>query len=368
MKMWSAAGLMLAAALVGGCALAPGQHMDTGSLRNDDSDLGSRVDLVQITPKLIAMDQAAAQKVTVPSALLDYRPPAYHIGPGDVLYITVWDHPELTAPAGPQQQIYANGRLVRPDGTLYYPFVGSIKVAGMTLEQLRAYIAQKLATYVEQPQVDINIIKFDSKRVWLNGAFQNPGIQPITVTPLTLAEALGTAKPNPAEADLSDLTLNRDGVDYHLDINALRHSMHGPADIYLKAGDHIFLSYNDHHQIYVMGEVERPQALTFKTSSMSLSQALGEVGGLNQVTSKGKAIYVIRGVADLEKQPAKVFQLNARSAAAFILADNFHLQPGDVIFVGAAGVTRWNRFLSQLLPLTAILRNATGAQNDINSN
>lgn len=368
MKIWSAAGLMLTVALVGGCVLAPGQHMDTGAIKDDGSDFGSRVNLVQITPKLIAMDRATAQKVTVPAPLLDYRPPAYHIGPGDVLYITVWDHPELTAPAGPQQQIYANGRLVRPDGTLYYPFVGSIQVAGMSLEQLRGYIAKKLAAYVEQPQVDINIIQFGSKRVWFNGAFESPGVQPITITPLTLAQALGTAKPNPAEADLSDLILTRDGVDYHLDINALRHGMHGPSDIYLKPGDHVFLSYNDHHQIYVMGEVHQPQALTFKTSSMSLSQALGEVGGLNQVTAKGKAVYVIRGVADLEKQPATVFQLNAHSAAAFILADSFHLQPGDVIFVGAAGVTRWNRFLSQLLPLTAILRNATGAQNDIKSN
>ncbi len=364
MKKLSVAGMMFAVALLGGCALAPGQRMDTGALKDNDSDLGSRVDLVQITPKLIAMDQAAAQQQGVPSALLDYQPPIYHIGPGDTLYITVWDHPELTAPAGAQQQIYANGRLVRPDGTLYYPFVGSIQVKGMTLEQLRAYIAKKLAAYVEQPQVDVNIIKYDSKRVWFNGAFQNPGTQPITVTPLTLAQALGVAKPDPKTADLSDLVLERDGVDYHLDINALRHSMKGPSDIYLKPGDHVFLSYNDHHQIYVMGEVRQPQALPFKTSDMSLSQALGEVGGLNQVTSKGKAVYVIRGVANMEKAPATVYQLNARSPAAFVLADNFRLQEGDVVFVGAAGVTRWNRFLSQLLPLSAILRNAAGAQND----
>jgi polysaccharide export outer membrane protein len=368
MKKWSVAGLLLATALLGGCALAPGQHMDTGALKDNDSDLGSRVDLVQITPKLIAMDQAAATQATVPPALLDYKPPVYHIGPGDTLYITVWDHPELTAPAGPQQQIYANGRLVRPDGTLYYPFVGSIQVSGMTVEKLRAYIARKLAAYVEQPQVDVNIIKYDSKRVWLNGAFMEPGTQPITITPLTLAQALGAAKPNPAEADMSDLVLERDGVDYHLDINALRHSMHGPSDIYLKSGDHIFLTYNDHHQIYVMGEVHQPPALPFNTSSMSLSQALGEVGGLTQVTSKGKAVYVIRGVADMEKQPATVFHLNAHSPAAFVLADNFQLKAGDVVFVGAAGVTRWNRFLSQLLPLSAILRNAAGTQYDASKN
>lgn len=340
--------------------------MNTRALKDKDSDIGSHVNLVPITPKLIAMDQAVDQRQQpIPQALLDYQPPIYHIGAGDTLYITVWDHPELTSPAGSQKQPYANGRLVRPDGTLYYPYVGSVKVGGMTIEQLRAYIAKQLAAYVEQPQVDVNVINFSSKRVWLNGAFVKPGTQPITVTPLTLAQALGEAQPNTEEANMSDLVLERDGVDYHLDINQMRHGLQGASDIYLKPDDHIFLSYNDRHQIYLMGEVRTPRALPFKTADMSLSQALGEVGGLSQLTSKGKAVYVIRGVANLEEEPATVYQLDARSPASFVLADNFDLQPGDVVFVGAAGVTRWNRFLSQLLPLTAILRNAAGAQNDV---
>jgi len=46
--------------------------------------------------------------------LLNYKPDAYRIGANDLLYITVWDHPELTAPSGPQQQLDANGRLVAP--------------------------------------------------------------------------------------------------------------------------------------------------------------------------------------------------------------------------------------------------------------
>lgn len=365
MNRFLATGLLVALAFLSGCALAPGQHMDTHALDADNSDTGSRVDLVQITPKLIAMDRASATAATVPPALLDYRPGAYRIGAGDILYITVWDHPELTAPAGPQQQIYANGRLVRPDGTLYYPYVGSIKVDGLTVEELRAEIADKLKTYIEKPQVDVNIINFASQKVWLNGAFKDTSTQPITVTPLTLAEALGKAQIDPVQADLSDLMLTRDGVDYRLDLDALAHGPHGPADIYLKAGDHLYLSYNDRKQVYLMGEVRQPRALSFKTSNMSLSQALGQVGGLDPTTSKGKAVYVIRGVDNLEQQPATVFQLDAQSPTAFVLADAFKLKPGDVVYVGAADVTRWNRFLSQLLPLSAILRNAAGSQSDL---
>ncbi|MCX7515279.1 polysaccharide biosynthesis/export family protein [Frateuria hangzhouensis] len=365
MSKFSAAGLAIILALLGGCALAPGQHMDTGSLADGQGEAGSRIALVPITPKLIAMENAAPAPPAIPQALLDYRPGKYQVGAGDVLFITVWDHPELTAPSGSQQQIYANGRLVRPDGTLYYPYIGNVTVAGLGLDQVRQVLSKQLAEYVQQPQIDVNVITFASQRVWLNGAFRQTGTQPITVTPLTLAEALGKAQIDTAQADLSELALQRDGVEYHLDLDAMRRGLYGPADIFLKDGDHLYLAYNDRNQVYLMGEVNQPRALTFKTSDMSLTQALGQVGGLDQRTSKGKAVYVIRGVADLEKAPATVYQLDAGSPSALVLADNFKLQPGDVVYVGAAGVTRWNRLLSQLLPLSAILNQSAAARSNI---
>src|SRR5476651_190573 len=113
--------VMLASITLHGCMFSPGQHMDTSQLVRDGSPESSRVELIPITPKLIAMDAASQVRESVPSELLSYTPGGYRVGANDLLFITVWDHPELTAPSGPQQQIDANGRLVRPDGTLFYP-------------------------------------------------------------------------------------------------------------------------------------------------------------------------------------------------------------------------------------------------------
>jgi polysaccharide biosynthesis/export protein len=325
-------------------------------VRGDASD-NSQVELIPITPKLLAMDRAAAQTMAVPPALLAYQTQPYVIGAGDTLYITVWDHPELTSPAGPQQQTLANGRLVRSDGTLFYPYVGTLKVAGMTIEELRQAISSKLAQYVEKPQVDVSVIGYGSQRVLLQGAFVKTDPQPITAVPLTLAQALGTATINTEQANLSGLVLTRDGHDYHLDLDALNSS--------LKPGDRLFLPYNDRQEAYVMGEVTRPIAISFKTTDLTLTQALGRAGGLNETTSKGKAVYVIRGVQDLAQAPAKVYQLDARSPVAFAMADQFKVKPGDVVFVGPAGVTRWNRLLSQLLPVSGLITNAASASYDV---
>lgn len=361
MKKLPLLALVLSAGLLHGCIWAPGQHMSTSDLVRNDKPENSQAELVPITPKLLAMDRASAQATAIPPALLSYQPEPYRIGAGDTLYITVWDHPELTSPAGPQQQTLANGRLVRPDGTLFYPYVGTLKVAGMSIEELRKAISNKLATYVEKPQVDVSVIAYASQRVFLQGAFVKTDPQPINAVPLTLAQAIGTATINTAQASLSDLVLTRDGHDYHLDLDALNGSAGMAPDIYLKPGDRIYLPYNDRQEAYVIGEVVRPMAINFKTSNLTLTQALGRAGGLNQTTSKGKSVYVIRGVEDLEQAPAKIFQLDARSPAAFALADQFKVKPGDVVFVGPAGITRWNRFLSQLLPLSGLISNAASA-------
>ncbi|SHM33978.1 polysaccharide export outer membrane protein [Rhodanobacter sp. OK091] len=348
--------------VVNGCVWSPGQRMSgEGVVRGTPTD-SSQVQLVTITPQLLAGDHAATLSAAVPQELLSYQPEPYRIGPGDTLYITVWDHPELTAPAGSQQQTAANGRIVRSDGTLFYPYIGPVKVAGMTIEEVRQNISTKIAKYVERPQVDVGVVSYNSQHVLLQGAFMKTDPQSITTTPLTLGQAIGAATINADQANMSDLILSRDGHDYHLDLASLNNGQGIAQNIYLKPGDRLLLPYNDTQEVYVMGEVMRPMAVTFRSvADLSLTQALGRAGGLNPVTSSGREVYVIRGAKNLENTPAKVFQLDARSPSAFALGDEFRVKPGDVVFVGAAGVTRWNRFLSQLLPSATLVTSAAAA-------
>lgn len=352
--------------LLQSCAIVPGQHMSERALTNGHSPESGHVQLVQITPEWLAQNQDLSTDTIAPE-LLAYRPEPYHIGVGDTLYITVWDHPELTSPAGTQQQTVANGRLVRSDGTLFYPYVGVLNVAGMTIEDLRKMLAEKLATYIQKPQVDVSVVGYTSQLVTLQGAFTKTDPQPVNTVPLTLAQALGSAEIDTAQANLSDLVLTRDGRDYHIDLNRLENGRSAAGNIYLKPGDRLFLSYNDNKEIYVMGEVIRPQALTFKTDGLSLTQALGRAGGLDPVTASGNSVYVIRGVKDLAREPATVFHLSARSPAAFVLADNFRVRPGDVVFVGPSAITQWGRVLSQLVPLSSLVGNAAFAREQINA-
>lgn len=338
-----------------------GQHMARG-----DQD-GMR--MVEITPEFVASGDNVNAMQPLPAELLEYRPQSYEIQAGDTLLVTVWDHPELTAPAGTQQSAASNGRLVYPDGTMFYPYVGTLKVQGMTIEELRRTLTSRLSKYLRDPQVDVTVTG-NGGQVVLEGAFTNTAPQGMNTVPLTVSKAVGTGGINVEQADLSGLTLIRDGRRYNIDLDRINR-MEGVGDIYLKPGDRLYLPFNDRKQVYVLGEVLRPQALTFKMADMSLTQALGRVGGLNQVTSNGDEVYVIRGIdasqlgsPQASGNAATVYHLPAKSASAFALASSFSLRAGDVVFVGPAGITRWNRFLSQLLPLSGIINSAANAQNN----
>lgn len=361
MKVSFVLAALIATSVLAGCAVVPGQHMSESALSNPDK---GRVQLVQITPEWIESQQVVQPSPIAPE-LLSYRPEAYRIGPGDMLYITVWDHPELTAPAGSQQQASANSRLVRSDGTLFYPYAGLIHAQGMTVDELRNALTSKLTKFVPNPQVDVAVTSYGSQLITMQGAFNRTDPQQSTTVPLTLAQAIGTASIDLAHADLSNLVLTRDGQDYHIDLNTI--SKATEQSIFLKPGDRLFLGYNDDKEVYVMGEVMRPQAIPFRTDDLTLTQALGRAGGLDPVTSSGKSVYVIRGVKNLAAEPATVFHLNARSPATFALADDFRVKAGDVVWVGAAAITQWGRFLSQLVPLSSLVGNAAFAKEQIST-
>ncbi|MFT4248546.1 MAG: polysaccharide biosynthesis/export family protein [Pseudomonas sp.] len=356
---------LLASLSLSACVWAPGQHLRGSDVSRANTSDDGRLQLIQITPKLIAMNQAAQNNQGgLPETLFDYRPEAYRIGRGDVLNVTVWDHPELTVPAGSQQSANLAGRLVQADGTLFYPYIGKVQAEGKTPMQLRDEISQRLTKYIESPQVDVSILTYANQRIWITGATATPVTVSLGTAPLTLGDALSQAGINSTQGDLSGIKLTRDGITYTIDLERIAQQSAG-RQIYLKPGDNIYVPYLDRKEVFVVGEVTLPGAYSFRTGDISLSQALGRARGLAQTTSNGNAVYVIRGSHDLQQEPSTIYQLEARSPAAFAVASQFHLQPGDVVFVGAAGVTRWSRFVNQLLPFTNIIYTAARAENEV---
>ncbi|QRY80246.1 polysaccharide biosynthesis/export family protein [Pseudomonas sp. PDNC002] len=369
MKNLLAFSLVVGSLALQGCVFSPGQHMTDSDIQREAQKEGMNITLVPITPQVLQRQEADfAARPGIPTELTNYRPPQedYVIGGGDVLLVTVWDHPELTSP-GSTQQMEANGRVVGADGNIFFPYAGVVRAEGQTPAQLRKRLSSQLAKKgIVDPQVDVTVLRYSSQHVVLSGAFQNGGQVELNNTPTTLVQAVSKAGVIAGEADLSGLTLKRDGREYVIDVDALNRTGSTLSGIYLKNGDQIHLPYNDRKKVYVVGEVERPQVVTYRTTGLSLLEVLGNAGGLSPETSDGDSVYVIRGAPQQTASSgqkgvfqAQVFHLEAKRPTAYALAKDFAMQPQDVVFIGPANITRWNRFISQLLPSASFV--GTGA-------
>ena len=172
-----------------GCALAPGQQIQL------NEELPPPVHGVKI--HLFRIDKDIEQHRSFLVA-----PSAYRIGPEDVLNIVVWDHPELTIPAGAYRTPQQSGIEVQQNGDIYYPFVGSIHVAGLTVAQLRRMLIARLAKYIREPQISVRVAAFNSKRIQVMGEVMKPQVIPVTNVPLSLMTAINNAGGiNPDTAD-----------------------------------------------------------------------------------------------------------------------------------------------------------------------
>ncbi len=273
-------------------------------------------------------------------------PPAYTIAPHDVLQVTVWDHPELTMPTGQYRSPEENGNTVGADGTVYYPHVGVIPVAGKTVAQVRAVLTEKLARVLQNPQLDVRVVGFHGKKVQVTGEVVGPTAVPVTNVPLHVQDALAAAKGLTPEADASRVTLTRDGKVYVLDVQALLETGDLSQDWLLQDGDVLQVPDRSRNRVYVLGEVRQQQSKLMTRGRMTLAEAIGDAGGFDLTTANAGKVYVIRGDFDAPT----IYRLDADSPDALLLAVRFPLRPADVVFVSATELTRWNRVMSQILP------------------
>ncbi len=373
--------------MLSACAVEPGMHM---SLANDASqdggvtaqavESGLKVSMHRIDAASLGQPQQGAAShdaASVPigpidGALIETQrrdaraegeriraallatPAPYTVDAGDVLQITVWDHPELAAAQGNPgtQQVRAAdppaGFVVDQAGNLAFPYAGELHVAGMSTSEIQAALRTRLSKWFVAPQMTVRVASYRASRVYVDGEVRTPGAQALNDTPMTLLEAVTRAGGFTADADQSRMTLVRDGDVYPLDLPGLIRDRLDPSRIVLRSGDLLQVGARDQFGVYVMGEVNKPTtALPLRNGRLTLADALSQAGSVNQSTADPKQTYVIRAGADRQ---AQVFHLDGRSPVSMVLANEFELQPRDVVYVDSTKLARFGRVLAQLLP------------------
>ncbi len=360
------------------CATAPGYNLDTSRLRDNGPSGPAPTYDVQVIDAQLVVAQAKFMAAMAPAALPPSRFPdlaqyVYHVEPQDILGITVWNHPELTTQTGTTLSTGGNttqsissvltqpyttalpgqadpfGQTVTPDGTIFFPFVGRVRAAGKTTSQIRDQLSAALGPYIKDPQVDVRVLAFRSQRVEVTGEVKTPGPLSVSDVPLSLVDAITRSGGTNPDADLQRVRLTRDKKLYILDANGLLDRGDTTQNVLLQSGDVINVPDRTDSRIFVMGEVKAPATVSMLKGRLTIADALTSAGGILDTDANPRQIFVMRGMRDNPTSP-EIYRLDMTQPDAVMLTSQFQLKPLDVVYVGTAVSTTFNRLIQQVLP------------------
>ncbi len=288
----------------------------------------------------------------------------YRLGPQDILRVDVWGHPDLSTTqqaSGGSAASPSSGRVVDENGQVFFPLVGVQPASGLTASQFRSNMARSLSKFIKDPQVEVSVVSYRSKRVLVAGEVRTPGVLPITDVPMRITDAIGSVGGPGVEADLSQALLARGGRNYVLNLNRIYFGGDAKMNIALENGDVLTIPDRLSRKVFVLGELTSPKSQQLRYGKVSLAEVISDSGGPNPISSNAGEIFVIR--PDSSEEGAVVYKLDALDPTALILADRFEIRPRDIIYVNPTNLTRVGRVIAQLLPVLSsgsALRTLTG--------
>jgi polysaccharide export outer membrane protein len=348
----------------GGCTALPGEGPWMGGAQSGSTE-ALPFDVIDLTPTTVVAYRQP-ESPDHPSTASNLSA-AVHIviAPGDSLKARIFERyggnifptiSGMAADLGVQR--------VAEDGTIKIPVVGIVQVAGLDLAQAEQRIIQQLGNKVQEPEV---IVDFESPRtqtVMVSGEVKKPGRWSVLDDIRTVVDAINMAGgPSGGSALLVpanqlEVVVRRQG---QVILRAQMSDLLAGADIPVQKGDEIVVRSNP--RVYtVLGAVMKSGNVEMTKANLSLLEALGNVGGLQDQRANKTGVYVFR-MGDLLNNPtarARVFRLDLYQPVSIFIAQQFGIQARDVVYVTNAPLYEYDKILSSIYKTFSIIGVANG--------
>lgn len=293
------------------------------------------------------------------------------IGQGDVLGVSIFEPSGALFGGGSSNSTSIRGGTqtlpditVDANGDITVPFAGSVRVAGLSAPQAATAIRRALVGKVGNPQVVVSIAQNLYNTVTVLGEVREPGRAPLSTNGYRLVDIIanrgGVSKPT------EDVTvvLRRDGQTFSAPLSVVMSDFE--ENVRLTRGDQINLVYAPRYYstFGALGAVARVE---MSAGSTNLAGALSRVGGLDTNSANARSVLVFRferpevAAALGIVQPAQargvpvVYRLNLEEAAGLFAANNFQIQPDDILYVPRSGSAELGKFFTLVQTVTRVV-------------
>ncbi|WP_237713886.1 polysaccharide biosynthesis/export family protein [Novosphingobium sp. Rr 2-17] len=296
------------------------------------------------------------------------------VGAGDVIDVGIWEAPPAalfgissmdsrltttgttSAPANarsasiPEQMVDSSGQIV-------VPFVGSVLAVGRTPRAIASEIASRLAGKAHDPQVIVRISTNQAANVTVVGEVSKSGLMPITTKGERLLDAIASAGGVKQQVNKVTIQVSRGGVVASQPL----------ADVIGKPQENIVLQPNDVvtalYQAYsfqALGAFNTNAEVNFEATGLTLAQALGRIGGLQDNRANVKGVFIFRledplSLGNLVTSTTRltpdnkipvIYRVDMSNPSAFFVAQGFHIQNGDILYVSNAPLIDIQKFVN----------------------
>lgn len=292
------------------------------------------------------IDQAAVKRqpvsvkpVTRGSAL----PPSsdYLLGPGD----------ELTVNVNGEESMQALRLVVDGSGFIQLPIVNRMRVLGLNVAEIQENLVSAYSNEFIDPWVVVSISRYRSRPIYMLGEFLSPGVIHME-RPTNIIQALGIAGGMTDEAYLEGARLLRQEKIVAVDVEALLNQGMFDQNVWLNAGDTLYVPSTKDLKIYVLGAVEDPGVQPYQ-KDIGVLAAIAAAGGAVNGEAKLNDTRIIRTYSPIKGELLTIDVTDFLQGRR----PDFQLRPGDIVFIPNQPIANWNAVIDQIAPTVQLVSN-----------
>jgi polysaccharide biosynthesis/export protein len=386
--------VIIASALLAGCGVLSGTG-PTSDTVNASATAGLRSTaalpyaLVDVSADTIGF-LSQPNVVTFQGEFPDKRPkPTQVVGVGDVLDVSIFEAapgglftPGQAAGARPGNFVALPAQAVDQKGSIYVPYAGEIPAAARTIPEIQQAIVARLRNRAIEPQVVVSLNQQHSSVVSVLGDVNTPGVLGLNSVGERLLALIARAGGPKFEAIESYVTLQRDGRRVRV---LLARVVHDPNEnIFIRPNDVIFITH-EAPTFTALGALNNNifgfnSELTFDVESLTMAQAIGKAGGLNDQQSDPREVFIYRyedrhllqklGIDTTrftyDRIPT-IYHVNLRDPSGYLLASGFQMRTKDVMYIANAKVVDYYKLLTLISTTAATVSTTANAVTNVNT-